>query len=463
MLTGFALGGLLVAAATPPASPLHTFTATMERQVDDLGNHIVEEKRSPGLAIGIVEDGRIVYARGFGETDLAKHTRWSPSTQTYIGSVSKQFTAAAVLLLQQAGKLKLDDPVTRYIPELTMANGVTIRQLLNQTAGLPDISAAKGIDLDPTKSIKSADLLAAMNKLQPVSPPGSEFRFNDFNYFLAGTIVERVSGIPLSDYLQQNIFIPLLMNQTFLAGDSGISPQHAVGYTGSAGAFTKAITYDPAWLFGSRDVVSNVYDLAKWDIGMPLLLRVDAERDSFTPSGAPGPTQYGLGWVIDQRAGKRYIWHNGELAGYDAMNALLPDDHVAVVVLTNVDSAHSRTVAQPEELASEILDIVLPPTRASVDNAIVARATEWLGRIASKDIDRTQLTPAFSSYLTEDLVAKADFAALGKPLDIIPISSTTQDDGGTVYEFIVRFQNGRYHYRFGLMPDGKIDEIFLSR
>lgn len=461
MLTGFALGTLLVAATVSPAPPTHTFSATMERQVDDLGNRMVQEKRSPGLAIGIVEDGRIVYAHGFGSSDLAKHTRWSPATQTYVGSISKQFTVAAVLLLQQAGKLKLDDAVTRYIPELTIANGITIRQLLNQTAGLPDMSAAQGIDLDPTKSIKPADVLAAMNKLQPISPPGSQFRYNNFNYFVAGMIVERVSGIPLSDYLQQNIFIPLLMNQTLLAGDNGISPQHAVGYTGKPGTFERAKLYDPAWLFGSGGVISDVYDVAKWDIGMPLLLRIDAERDMFTPSGAPGATQYGLGWVIDQRAGKRYIWHNGEVAGYHAMNALLPDDHVAVIVFTNVDALHSQLVAQPEEIASEILDIVLPPARASVDNAIVARAKEWLGRIADKNIDRTQLTPAFSAYLTDDLVAKANFAAFGKPLDIIPISSTSQGGGGAVYEFIVHFQNGRYHYRFGLMPDGKIDEILL--
>ncbi len=252
------------------------------------------------------------------------------------------------------------------------------------------------------------------------------------------------------------------MNRTFLAGDNGISPQHAVGYTGKPGAFTPARPWDPAWLFGDGGVVTNTYDLAKWDIGMPLLLRVDAERDMFTPSGAPGATQYGLGWVIDQRGGKRYIWHNGEVAGYHAMNALLPDDHVAVIVFTNVDNFHSSAVVQPEDVAANILDIVLPPARANVNNAIVARATEWLGRIADKNIDRTQLTPAFSAYLTDDLVAKANFAAMGKPLDIIPISSASQDGGGTLYEFIVRFQNGRYHYRFGLTPDGKINEILLT-
>jgi hypothetical protein len=251
------------------------------------------------------------------------------------------------------------------------------------------------------------------------------------------------------------------MNQTFLAGDSGISPQHAVGYTGAAGSFTLAKPWDPAWLFGAGGLVTNVYDLAKWDIGLPLLLRVDAERDMLTPSGAPGALQYGLGWVIDERGGKRYVWHNGEIAGYYAMNALLPDDHVAVIVLANTDSLHSRDVVAPEDVAAQIIDIVLPPPRAHVDNAIVERATEWLGRIADKNIDRTQLTPAFSSYLTDDLVAHADFAALGKPLDVIPISSSAQADGGTVYEFLVRFAHGQYHYRFGLTPDGKINEILL--
>ncbi|MGD0968030.1 MAG: serine hydrolase domain-containing protein [Candidatus Aquilonibacter sp.] len=462
MLTGFVLAALL-AAITPvtPASPTRSLSATIEHQIDDLGNRIVRDRRSPGLAIGVVEEGRIVYARGFGYANVAEHVRFEASTQTYAGSISKQFTAAAILLLQQDHKLKLDDPVTRYVPELTIAKDVTIRQLLDQTAGLPDETALQGIDQDRTKTIKLSDLIAAMNKLQPVSPPGSQFRYNNFDYAIAGLIVERASGIPLSDYLQQHIFIPLLMNQTFLAGDRGVSPQHAIGYTGTAGSFTPAKPWDPAWLFGAGGLVTNVYDLAKWDIGLPLVLRVDAERDMLTPSGAPGALQYGLGWVIDEREGKRYVWHNGEIAGYYAMNALLPDDHVAVIVLANTDSLHSRDVVAPEDVAAQILDIVLPPQRAHVDNAIVERATEWLGRIANKNIDRTQLTPAFSSYLTDDLVARADFAALGKPLDVIPIASWTQTEDGTVYEFLVRFAHGQYHYRFGLTPDGKINEILL--
>jgi D-alanyl-D-alanine carboxypeptidase len=449
MLAAFVFGALM-------------FTATMEHRIDDLGARVVQDGRSPGLAVAVVEDGRIVYARGFGYANLTPKQRFEPDTQTYIGSISKQFTAAAILLLQQDGKLKLDDPVTRFVPELTIAKDVTIRELLDQTAGLPDELALQGVNQDRTRSVKLSELIAAANKLKLVSPPGVQFAYNNFNYAIAGLIVERASGVPLSDYEQQHIFIPLLMNQTFLAGDSGISPRHAVGYTGGQGSYDRAKPWDPAWLYGAGDVVSNLYDLAKWDIGMPLLLRVDAMRDMFTPSSAQSTTPYGLGWVIDQRAGKRYVWHNGEIAGFHAMNAMLPDDHVAVIVLANIDSLRSPSVAQPEEIAAEILDVVVPPPHARVDNAVVARAKEWLGRIASKDIDRTQLTPAFSNYLTDSLVAKADFAALGKPLDITPIASSAQDGGGTLYEFLVHFQHAQYHYRFGLTPDGKIDELLLT-
>ena len=447
MLTAFVLGATL-------------FTATMAHHVDDLGNKIVQTKRSPGLAIGIVENGRLVYARGFGSANLESRQRFEPATQTYVGSISKQFTAAAVLLLQQDGKLKLSDQVTRWVPELTIAKGITLRELLDQTSGLPDELAAD-IDQDRTKSIKLSAIITAMNQLHPVFAPGTQFRYNNFNYAIAGLIVERASGVPLSDYLQQHIFIPLLMTQTFCAGDTGISPHHAVGYTGSPGAFERAAPWDPAWLFGDGGVVTNVYDLAKWDIGLPLLLRVDAERDMFTASGAPGASPYGLGWVIDERDGRRYIWHNGEIGGFHAMNALLPDDHVAVIVLANVDALRSQAVIQPELVAGEILDVVAPPPRAHVDNTIVARAKEWLQRIADKNIDRTQLTPAFSSTLSDKLVAQSNFAALGKPLDFVPVASMSSSDGSTVYEFLVRFKSGTFHYKFGLTTDGKIDEILL--
>jgi D-alanyl-D-alanine carboxypeptidase len=432
--------------------------------IDRLGGYEVRAGHSPGLAIGVVEDGRIVYARGFGFANVARRMRFGAQTETYTAALSMQFTAAAVLLLAQNGKLKLGDEITKYVPELTLAKNVTVGELLAQTSGLPDVTKAPGVPHDLTRPLKLAALLAAMNRMKVSAPAGSQYADNPLNYMLAGLVVERAGGIPLSDYLQQNIFIPLVMTHTFLAGDSGIAPTHAVGYTywPKGNRFVPAKPWDRSWLFGGRGVVSDVYDLAKWDIEMPILLRVDAVRTMFTPSGVAGPTRYGTGWVIDRRDGQSLVWYDGEIAGYRAMNAMLPNDHVAVVVLSNADSLHGGRTAVPETIAERILDVLVPPTQAHLDNAVIARAKEWLRRLADGRIDRTQLTPEFSAYLTDALVAHEHFAALGRLQTIVPLSSSADGRGGIVYEFLVRFARGsQYHYQFGITAENKIDEIRL--
>ncbi|MEO9263644.1 MAG: serine hydrolase domain-containing protein, partial [Candidatus Baltobacteraceae bacterium] len=453
---------LVAAVSSPlPTAPAHVFPSSMAHAVDAMGMRVMDAGQSPGMAIAVIEDGRIVYARGFGVAQIGRHVRFDPETQTYIGGVSESLTAAALLLLQQDGKLKLDDKVTQFIPTLTIASDVTLAELLQHTSGLPDCTRMVGF-ADQTRSVKSDDLLAALNKLTPPIGPGTRFQRNICNYWLAGLVVERASGIPLSDYLQQHIFMPLVMNQTFYAGDSGISPTHAYGYTGQRRHFIMARPWDPAWLSGGAGIVTNVYDLAKFDIGFPLLLRVDAERDMFTPSDAAGDEHHGLGWVIDQRDGKRYVWQNGEIPGYHAMNAVLPDDHIAVIVLTNTDSFQGGGVVAPEAVAAQVLDIVLPPASTHVENSVVERAREWLGRLANHEIDRTQLTASFSKYLTDQLVVKENFAALGKPQTLVPISSTVGENGDTVYEFLVRFARDQYHYRITIAKDGKIDGLVLE-
>jgi D-alanyl-D-alanine carboxypeptidase len=461
-LLGLAAALALAVPASAQPVPGHVFTPDMSSRIDRVAQAEVTGERTPGIAIGVVEDGRLVYSRGFGYANVARHARVDASTQFNIGAVSAQFTTAAVLLLVQDGKIKLDDRITKYVPELSIAGNVTVAELLQQTSGLPDYTKAPGIDPDQTHQVKINDLLAAVNKMQLSATPGTTYAANDFNFIVAGLIVERVSAVTLSDFLQQRIFLPLVMNQTLYAGDTGISPSHAVGYTrNAAGKFVAVRTPDPTWLLGARGVVSNVYDLAKWDIEMPILLRVDAVRSMYSAGGVSGPTKYGMGWVIDRRGGKRFMWYNGEIPGYRAINAVLPDDHIAVIVLTNADS-HGGVVSAPAQVAARILDIVSPPVGVHLDNAIVARAREWLERVADKRIDRTQLTPAFSAYLTDDLVANSNFAAFGKIQTIVPISSTTEANGDTLYEFIVQYPHDQFHYKFGVTQDGKIYELLLG-
>jgi D-alanyl-D-alanine carboxypeptidase len=462
LLLALAAGAAPLPGRTAGAEP--GFTPRMASAVDRLARNEVSGGLTPGIAVGIIEDGRIVYARGFGKANAGKNVSAQPDTEFYVGEITRQFTAAAALMLSQDGKLKLDDKVTKYVPELSaVAAGVTVGELLQQTSGLPDYAKTAG-SADLTRSIKTNDLLGALNAQKSIAAPGAAYADNPINYLVAGIVIERASGEPLSDFLQQRIFFPLVMNRSFLAGDTGISQSHAAGYThgpGSSG-FVLARGWDPAWLQGDRGLVTTIYDLAKWDIEMPILLRVDAERTMFEPNGSNGLAKYGMGWVIDQRGGKRFVWYAGQIPGYQAVNAMLPDNHVGVIVFVNIDAMHGGRVASPAALAARILDVIVPPSTAHLDNAIVARAEEWLQRLADKHIDRTQLTPQFSTYLSDDLVSQSNFAALGKLQAIVPISSTTETNGNTLYEFLVRYPRARYHYKFALTRDGKIDELLLA-
>ncbi len=416
---------------------------------------------TPGLAVGVVQDGLLVYSRGFGFADLAKHRRVSASTQFFTGSLAKQFTAASILLMVQDKALALGDKVTKYVPELSVAKDVTVAQLLQQTSGLPDYTQAPGVNHDPTKPIKLEEMIKAVNRMKMQSAPGTQYAYNNFNYMIAGLIVQRVSGEPLSVYMQSSIFEPLIMTSTFLAGDQGISPDSARGYTRINGRFVQVKPWDASWLFGAGDLITTVDDLAKWDIGLPLILNVDSVREMWSASGAPGGTQYGMGWIVDQRGGHRYVWHNGELAGYHAMNALLPDEHVAVIVLSNADSLHAQTTVSPERLANHVLDIVAPLPPASFGNVIMQRAGEWLGRLQRLDLDRTQLTPQFGQYLTDQVVIRADLKGLGPVQSMVPIESFERS-GDTVYVFDVKFAHGALRYDFALAPDGKIDGLLFT-
>ncbi|MGH7738275.1 MAG: serine hydrolase domain-containing protein [Candidatus Tyrphobacter sp.] len=410
------------------------FTPATAHRIDAIAAAEIASHRAPGIAVGVVESGRLVYARGFGFANVRERIRVSPGTQFALGGISEQFIAAAVLLLAQDGKLGLDDPVTKYLPKVA-ARGVTIRELLDGTSGLPNVAGHAS------------------------SPPGTAYSENPLDYVLAGRIVERVAGEPLSDYVEQHIFVPLVIDASLWFGDTGLGADHAVGYTKVNGRFVPVRPSATRPRAGAG-VISDVYDLAKWDIEFPVLLRVDAVRDMFTPALPSAFVRHGMGWTLDRRSGHRFVWQNGEIPGFHTMNALLPDEHVAVIVLVNADARNEPTTL-PESIAGRVLDVVVPPVRHHLDNAIVTRARQLLAMLQSGRLDRTQLTPAFSSYLSDDLVVRADLGALGRVRALVPIASTSSG-AGTTYEFLVLFAKGERHFQMTVQPDGKIASLSFN-
>jgi D-alanyl-D-alanine carboxypeptidase len=449
---------LAVASALSPQAPA-PFTPAKARAIDALARAELRSGSTPGMAIGVVQDGLLVYARGFGLANLRTRRAVGAGTAFFTGSISEQFTAAAILLLQQQKKLALSDRVAHFVPELTIARNVTLAQLLTHTSGLPRIPEA--LTRDFTKPATIEDVLAAVNRLPAPAPPGAAFNRNALDYMLAGLIVQRVSGVPLSDFMQAHIFLPLIMTSTFLAGDQGAGANAARPYTRARGHFFPARMPNTGWLFGSSDLISSIDDMAKWDIGMPLLLNVDSVRTMWTANTAAGAPPYAMGWTSDQRGGHRFVWQSGALPGFRAMNAELPEDHIAVIVLANAGSSAGETTMSPERMANRILDLVAPLPAATFSSVIVQRASDWLGRLQRLDIDRTQLTPAFSQYLTDQVVIDADLKSEGPLESIVPVESFERS-GDTVYVFDVRFRRGAMRCEFSLTPDGKIDQLLLQ-
>ena len=306
LLLALAAGAAPLPGRTAAAEP--GFTPRMASAVDRLARNEVSGGLTPGIAIGIIEDGRIVYARGFGKANAGKNVSAQPDTEFYVGDITRQFTAAAALMLSQDGKLKLDDKVTKYVPELSAVPPASpwgssySKRPACPTTQRPPVRATLRVRLKP------AICSPRSTRKDSIAAPGAAYADNPINYLVAGIVIERASGKPLQDFLQQRIFFPLVMNRSFLAGDTGISQSRAAGYTHShLGRILLARGWDPAWLQGDRGLVTTIYDLAKWDIEMPILLRVDAERTMFEPNGSNGLAKYGMGWVIDQRGGKRFV------------------------------------------------------------------------------------------------------------------------------------------------------------
>lgn len=325
---------------------------------------------SPGCALGVYRDGKILYARGYGMADLERRVPIAPHTVFDIGSTSKQFTAASILLLAQQGKLTLDDDVRRHIPELpAYSAAITVRHLLHHTSGLRDyigLLTMGGADIDDVTTEEEALTMIARQK-ELNFPPGTEHLYSNSGYFLLSIIVERASGKSLRDFAREHIFAPLGMTRThYLGSYDDIVPDRALAYAPRQGGGLR--TDISRWLqLGDGAVFTTVEELLLWDanfydpkVGGPAML---TELQT-TGKLADGKTlSYALGLSIDDYRGQRTVSHGGAWGGYRAELLRFPDQHFSVATLCNLGttnpSALSRKVADVY-----LTDVLAPPTAA---------------------------------------------------------------------------------------------------
>ena len=351
LLTLVVLGAIVgVSCSTAPkTSSADTESATLNR----LANHDFF-----GGSVLVARHGKVLLQGGFGFGDRALRTPNTPTTRFRIGSVSKQFTAMAILMLEKRNRLHVSDPVCAHLPACPQAwEQVTIQQLLNHNAGIEnypyDQSDAPDRFYQP---VTPAEQVAQAGERPLVSEPGTEWLYCNVCYAALGLVVEKDSGTNLTQFLKTQIFDPLGMRDTGI--DQGQSiPHEALGYT-RRGTIGPAYRWDPSWAYAAGQMYSTVGDLYRWDealyqdrlLGASPLAQLTRNAAS---TAAPGE-QYANGWFMDSVRGHTRIWHSGGRPGFISQIDRFPGDHAVVIVLTNLDGFNEL-----EQVASRLDDWAL--------------------------------------------------------------------------------------------------------
>lgn len=348
---------------------------------------LVSAEALPGLSVLVARDGKVLFEKSIGFADIEKQIRATPATKFRIGSVTKQFTAVAILKLIEDGELRLEDTLDRFLPDFPRGDEVTIHHLLSHTSGIPSYTDAPEFMATVTEPTTEEDLIASFAGKEFLFEPGSEFRYNNSGYFLLGHLVRKISGQPLARYWQEHFFTPLGMNDTSVHDpDAGLTNE-AKGYSFQDGKTTPALDWNMTRAGGAGAIVSTVQDLFRWNeavFGGKVIGEDSLARALTVNEQSQDSMRYGYGWTINEYRGLREVSHNGGLQGFLSHLAWYPDQRLTIAVLHNasppVPSMTPGAVAQ--RLAEIFLadDMAPTPDRkidTSVDPAIYDR---YVGR-----------------------------------------------------------------------------------
>ncbi|HXW76626.1 MAG TPA: serine hydrolase domain-containing protein [Candidatus Eremiobacteraceae bacterium] len=460
-LPGFGVSPTPAPLGSPTSSPL---TSDQMQKIDQLAQAQLVQQAIPGLSLAIVRGGNVVYARGYGYASLELQQVASESTLYEAGSIAKQFTAGAVLLLAEDGKLSIDAPLAAFVPDFPNAKTITLRELLTMTSGIPDYTDLPMFDQAPQSDVTPATIVALV-KDQPLDfKPGTSWEYSNTNYVLLGMVIEKVSGESYANFINTRIIRPLSMNATQDGNAGASSPNLATGYTFDGQTLKLDQPWDLDWAYATGDLVSNVLDLAVWDTSLLAgkAVTIGSLREMWTPLTLPDGTQvpYGFGWSVGRLDGHRVIDDNGGLPGYNGRNALFPNDDFDVIVLANSKAFDAGPIVRG------VFEQFFPPTPAELaeqsqgDDAALAHARDVFHRLQTGTLDVSQLTPQAAKRFSAKILdqAKSSLGRLGQPLrfdqtDKYPFGTTTE------YYYRVTFKDGVLGFSLSFDASGAVGEV----
>ncbi|WP_165828828.1 serine hydrolase domain-containing protein [Caulobacter radicis] len=456
VLAGGVLASALALTGTFPAfaAPLSPDKA---REVDAIAAEVLAATGAPSASVAIVEDGEPVYAKAYGLARLSPAVPATTSTRYGIASVSKQFTAAAILLLVEDGKVSLDDPVGRYVPGLTDGDRITLRQVLSHTAGYRDYWPQDFVFEAMRAPTTQQKILDGWARIPLDYPPGEQWRYSNTGFVIAGLVVEKVAGEPLFAFLKRRIFDPLGMSGVTEDDSKALSPPDAGHYTRyGLGPVVAADKEGPGWLFGAAELAMSPSDLARWNWAMIRReLLKPASWEAMTTSvelSSGAPAGYGLGVSVKVRDGVTSISHGGMLSGVLTSNTVWPGEKRAVTVVSNADFGEPQTA-----ISQRIAFLLRPSTGAT------ATARTLVAQLQAGTIDQALLTANGKAWFTAARLAdfKRSLFPLG-PLRMLEGQGVQVRGGMTWHGFDAAFGGRTLSVSMRLTPDGRVEQFLIG-
>lgn len=445
--------------------PLHAVAQLAPETVhaiDAIVAKALEDRSVPSVSIAIVKGGKLAYAQAYGLARVDPAVKATPQMRYKIGSNTKQFVAAAILLLMQDGKVALDDKISRFLPGLTRANDITVRQVLAHTAGYLDYYPLDYLAPFMEQPTTVAAILADWGKRPLSFEPGSRWEYSNTGYAIAGRIVEVASGMPLDAFIRSRITASLGMRSMVDTSTARWDDHDPQGYEVAAfGPLRPARQEGKYWIWAAGNLAMTASDLARWDIALmhDAILNKTSRKAMTTENLLTGGTgtNYGLGLFVRMTPDGRLRWdHGGQTAGFRSQNTMFPNDDTAIVVLTNGGGNTS------DRVTSEIEALLFAPGPDPAATSASAMVRTLFGQLQAGHPDRSLMSDGLNGYFSKQVVA--DLAASLEPLGEVQsiVESRTDRRGGLVYRFFrIKTAGGTVRVPTYFTPDGKLDQFIV--
>ena len=436
-----------------------TETAT---KVDDFIKAEMQKQKIPGISLAVVKDGKPLIVKGYGLANVEHQVPVKPETIFQSGSVGKQFTATAVMMLVEEGKIKLDERIGTYLGEVPEAwSGITVRHLLSHTGGMTDYPQ----DFDFRRDYSEQEIFKKAKEAPVAFKPGEKWQYSNLGYVTLGILIGKVTGKFYGEFLQERIFKPLGMTTARIINEADIIPNRASGYR-----LVQGQVKNQNWVSPSMNTTADgslyltAHDMIKWDeaLSRGKLLKKTSLDEMWSPiklnDGKTHP--YGFGWAVRDVNGKRVIEHGGAWQGFKAHIARYPDNNLTVIVFANLAQANQAKIANG---VAEILDPSLKPKPVvDPDPAFTAQTQELYQAVLAGTADKNRFTPELNQAMTAQHDRVAAFVKTLGPVQKFELVARTAADDATSYRFRIEHSGMTLFLAMAVNKEGKISSFALQ-